>query len=524
MQSAEHKEATVSMDVDVTDGPVMHNDADLAFISAGLQQQQEVSSQGETSPSISAPQPVSSTVDGSARPPALDPALMAKIELMRARMRQMDEQSAANTQSAPSQPSDGTNVARDESDQPSVEVATEGPTALNSTTATATAATTQTSAEPTAAVNFSILDRALATHGFEAIDDDDDDDDDEDDSDDDDSDESSDDSDDESSSSSDESDVPRRRAPLTREERERILQAADGDDDDDTPGGVLRTKNERQEDDLVQVPNFTLPPTEPIEVLGQITRVVGTACVVTGIPQPQTKVLDVGSLLCFADRSNLGYVADTFGPVILPMFTVRFKTTEDMAAAGVATGKQVFWVPAHAVWVFNDTLRVKGSDASNLHDEEVGQDEVEFSDDEQEAEYKRMLKQQRKAARGGGDAGGTSGGGRGGRGRGRGRGAAQSSRPPRPLNDLDAIAQSQGLQYDPRAQRLVVPPSQQVGAHPGYGYTSQMPPPPPPHQVFMQQQQRQQPQMDYGYSSMPPPQQPHGTYQRSYYVPEDAPR
>lgn len=32
---------------------------------------------------------------------------------------------------------------------------------------------------------------------------------------------------------------------------------------------------------------------------------------------------------------------------------------------------------------------MKGSDASNVHDEEVGEDEVEFSDDEAEAAYKR---------------------------------------------------------------------------------------------------------------------------------------
>jgi len=44
--------------------------------------------------------------------------------------------------------------------------------------------------------------------------------------------------------------------------------------------------------------------------------------------------------------------------------------------------------------VFVDKLKLaKGSDASNAHDEEPGEDEVEFSDDEQEAAYKRMLKE-----------------------------------------------------------------------------------------------------------------------------------
>jgi hypothetical protein len=37
---------------------------------------------------------------------------------------------------------------------------------------------------------------------------------------------------------------------------------------------------------------------------------------------------------------------------------------------------------------------LKGSDASNVWDEEVGAGEVEFSDDEEEAEYKKRLKQE----------------------------------------------------------------------------------------------------------------------------------
>ena len=44
--------------------------------------------------------------------------------------------------------------------------------------------------------------------------------------------------------------------------------------------------------------------------------------------------------------------------------------------------------------MFVDRLKLaKGSDASNAHDEEPGEAEVEFSDDEREAAYKRMLKE-----------------------------------------------------------------------------------------------------------------------------------
>ena len=46
--------------------------------------------------------------------------------------------------------------------------------------------------------------------------------------------------------------------------------------------------------------------------------------------------------------------------------------------------------------VFTQPLKAqKGSDASNLHDEEIAANEVEFSDDEKEAEHKRLTKKRK---------------------------------------------------------------------------------------------------------------------------------
>ena len=50
-------------------------------------------------------------------------------------------------------------------------------------------------------------------------------------------------------------------------------------------------------------------------------------------------------------------------------------------------------MPSRSNFVFLSHLkRLKGSDASNAHDEEPGEDELEFSDDEAEREHKRALK------------------------------------------------------------------------------------------------------------------------------------
>ena len=55
--------------------------------------------------------------------------------------------------------------------------------------------------------------------------------------------------------------------------------------------------------------------------------------------------------------------------------------------------REVFHVPRRSRFVFvNQVKRLKGSDASNVHDEEPADDELEFSDDEAEAAFKSNLK------------------------------------------------------------------------------------------------------------------------------------
>lgn len=60
----------------------------------------------------------------------------------------------------------------------------------------------------------------------------------------------------------------------------------------------------------------------------------------------------------------------------------------------VRVSRQVFHVPQQSHYIsLNQITRFKGSDASDMHDEEPGEDEVEFSDDEAEAAHRALLKQ-----------------------------------------------------------------------------------------------------------------------------------
>lgn len=55
--------------------------------------------------------------------------------------------------------------------------------------------------------------------------------------------------------------------------------------------------------------------------------------------------------------------------------------------------REVFHVPQRSHFVFIEQLKnLRGSDASNIHDEEPADDEIDFSDDEKEAAFRAQRK------------------------------------------------------------------------------------------------------------------------------------
>lgn len=121
------------------------------------------------------------------------------------------------------------------------------------------------------------------------------------------------------------------------------------------------------------------------------------------------QALDCDTLLVFEDRKVLGYVRvhipfvgarlyafqiyETFGPTSQPLYQVKFSASYPVDQEKVQLSRPVFHVPQRSRFVFlNQIRRFKGSDASNMHDEEPGDEELEFSDDEAEAAYKSSLK------------------------------------------------------------------------------------------------------------------------------------
>ncbi|KAK5987962.1 H/ACA ribonucleoprotein complex non-core subunit NAF1 [Cladobotryum mycophilum] len=187
------------------------------------------------------------------------------------------------------------------------------------------------------------------------------------------------------------------------EETARLLMETEGGSDDEgerggkaSGSGYMRTKNELPEE-VIPKPEVIITPEMKVEELGAIEHIVENIMLIKAFTPGEYQVLDTGSVLCNADRVVIGVIAETIGKVLQPMYTVLFNSEDEIKEFGLEVGTKVFYPVEHASFVFTEPLKsLKGSDASNLHDEEIGDEEMEFSDDEKEAEYKRSQKQKKK--------------------------------------------------------------------------------------------------------------------------------
>ncbi|KAJ5614039.1 hypothetical protein N7528_007693 [Penicillium herquei] len=216
---------------------------------------------------------------------------------------------------------------------------------------------------------------------------------------------SSDSSSDSDSDDSDDEDYP----ILSPEEQARILMLAEGGSDDEgdkgKSGSYIRSTNEVA-DEVLPIPEVTITPEMKIVYLGKVQAAIDSAVLVEANTSGEYQVLESGSLLCSEDRRVLGVVSETLGRVEHPLYTVMYPSAEEVQERGVVKDMPIYYVESHSTFVFTQPLKgMKGSDASNFHDEEVAEDEIEFSDDEAEADYRRKLKQKRQERKEGKDGG-----------------------------------------------------------------------------------------------------------------------
>nr|CAD7572192.1 unnamed protein product [Timema californicum] len=157
--------------------------------------------------------------------------------------------------------------------------------------------------------------------------------------------------------------------------------------------GPLRTNGEITLDDLPPIEDLHISvPEEDCKELGKVCSIVDKLVVVQ--PNPNTPTLNLDSVLFLeCGKRALGHIFDVFGQVKAPYYCVRFNSPEHIETAGVQVGTIVYCAPKspYTEYVFlNQLLSMRGSDASWKHNNEPPPRLLDYSDDEEERQARRV--------------------------------------------------------------------------------------------------------------------------------------
>ncbi|KAF2878146.1 Gar1/Naf1 RNA binding region-domain-containing protein [Massariosphaeria phaeospora] len=206
---------------------------------------------------------------------------------------------------------------------------------------------------------------------------------------------SSDASSDDSSSDEDDDDKSEEGELLGPEEQIRRLMEESANEPVTSEKAKVRTLNEVVEE--YKKPDITVTDETRITELGHVESIVDNLVLIKAKVSGDYQVLESESALCLGNRTVIGQVSETIGRVQEPRYTLGFSDPAEIAALGISKDTSIFYVNEHSTFVFTEPLRAqKHTDASDLHDEETH--DVEFSDDEKEAEHKKSKKDAKKRA------------------------------------------------------------------------------------------------------------------------------
>ncbi|RWS10143.1 H/ACA ribonucleoprotein complex non-core subunit NAF1-like protein [Dinothrombium tinctorium] len=153
---------------------------------------------------------------------------------------------------------------------------------------------------------------------------------------------------------------------------------------------------------------YDLPPIETLSIevsveqlfhIGRVASIVDILVVVQSFKR--MPVMNLDSILFLKDCKPLGRVFDVFGPVVEPLYSVRFNSEEEIKQRDVVVDMPVYIAPDYQSPItdyvfYQHLLAMKGSDASWKHNHEPPEEFLDFSDDEEERMSKLKAKAKRK--------------------------------------------------------------------------------------------------------------------------------
>ena len=173
----------------------------------------------------------------------------------------------------------------------------------------------------------------------------------------------------------------------------------------------FKTANEIDPDSLEKYAPVLLDLDDLDDILdfGLVDKFIedGASTLLTVTPSNSAQIFDLDNLVCLkSPKAVIGFILDLVGPVNNPFYSVRLypqfldkQRTAGVEPKSMLVGSRVYLVVKTLKMISSQLPLImarKGCDASNIYDEEVPENEREFSDDDKEKEVKKAKKAKRK--------------------------------------------------------------------------------------------------------------------------------
>ena len=145
---------------------------------------------------------------------------------------------------------------------------------------------------------------------------------------------------------------------------------------------------------------FEVTNEDKFEECGIVKNIIENEILMTGINNNVLKVLNLDNIIFLPNKKYIGFIDDVIGQIDNPVYAIKIypNIIEEKIIEKINPGDKLFFCSnkANVINAIELKNKSKGCDASNAFDEEVSEDERDYSDDEEEVKAKVRRKNNKK--------------------------------------------------------------------------------------------------------------------------------
>jgi len=145
---------------------------------------------------------------------------------------------------------------------------------------------------------------------------------------------------------------------------------------------------------------FEVTNEDKFEECGIVKNIIENEILMTGINNNVLKVLNLDNIIFLPNKKYIGFIDDVIGKIDNPVYAIKIypNIIEEKIIEKINPGDKLFFCSnkANVINAIELKNKSKGCDASNAFDEEVSEDERDYSDDEEEVKAKVRRKNNKK--------------------------------------------------------------------------------------------------------------------------------